>query len=291
MSYIQSSLFLVQLVLQVSMILLFFVTDVSFQIQAYLAGLLLCTVGIPHGANDHLYDADKSVMGKVTFVVKYLGVMLLYAGLWWIAPILALLLFFAISFHHFGQSNFQNPSIWYVPSLLWGIWILAFPVLLHFEEATSIFSAMLRFNATNTVAEPLGPPIHTWQLILAIGFAMVYASSLFFFERKHFFRYLAQFAGVSLWYTLTPLLFGFVVVFCLWHSIQSLQHQSVYFRGHCKGTFRQFVLALVPFSIVALGTVGLYVYFQGFAINDAFILLSLITLPHIVIMHKLYARL
>jgi len=33
---------------------------------------------------------------------------------------------------------------------------------------------------------------------------------------------------------------------------------------------------------------GLYVYFRGFAVGEAFILLSLITLPHIVVMHRLY---
>jgi hypothetical protein len=45
---------------------------------------------------------------------------------------------------------------------------------------------------------------------------------------------------------------------------------------------------MLPFSAIALVAFGLYVYMRGFQISEAFILLSLITLPHVLVMHRLY---
>jgi|GEM_PF-6684237 len=42
------------------------------------------------------------------------------------------------------------------------------------------------------------------------------------------------------------------------------------------------------FTIVGGRRIGAYVYFHGFVIAEAFILLSLITLPHVLVMHRLY---
>ena len=107
------------------------------------AVLSLVLVGVPHGGNDFFYRPDKSLKGSLRFLGLYLGSMALYLGLWQWAPAIALLLFLAISMHHFGQSNF-NASKWYVPeSLLWGAWLLGFPLVRHFSEATSLFSEMM----------------------------------------------------------------------------------------------------------------------------------------------------
>ena len=285
MKYVRSPLFRIQWLLQLFLIALFLSVDIGEDVQAIMAGILLCTVGIPHGANDYLYREDTTGLGLFAFTGMYLGVMAVYLLLWWALPIAALAVFFAISFHHFGQSNFENGSVWHAPSILWGLWILVFPVVLHWEEAFGIFADMTGGGEGSGAF--LGPA-GRWAIAVFTGGA--YLASLFFAEKADRAHYILQFALVSLWYLATPLLFGFIVVFCLWHALQSLQHQLDHYKKSTDGSTGAFVKALLPFGFASLAGFGVYVYFRGFEVGEAFILLSLITLPHVVVMHRLYAH-
>lgn len=286
MRYVYSTLFQVQWLLQVLLIVLFCLSDWASTTQAVLCGVLLCNVGIPHGANDHLYRQNTTRIGLLRFLGIYLGSMGAYLAVWGSVPALALLFFFAISFHHFGQSNFENSSVWYLPSLLWGAWVLGFPVLLHWDEAMGIFRTMVG-GGISWGKSPSGlPQLYRW--LMALFLALFYLSALWRLEREQWMRYLWQWVVVSSWYWLTPLLFGFIVVFCVWHSLQSLQHQLYHFQSSGGGSRRRFFLGLLPFGLLALAGFGVYVYFRGFAVDEAFVLLSLITLPHVVVMHRLY---
>lgn len=283
MKYVRSPLFRVQWLLQLFLIALFLSADIGEDVQAILAGVLLCTVGIPHGANDYLYREDTTGLGLAGFTGLYLGVMAVYLLLWWALPAAALAVFFAISFHHFGQSNFENGAVWHVPSILWGLWILVFPVVLHWEEAFGIFAEM---TGTGAATDGVIGISGRWAIAVVTGGA--YLASLFFAVKADRARYILQFALVSLWYAATPLLFGFIVVFCLWHALQSFQHQLDHYKKSTGGSTAAFAKALVPFGIASLAGFGVYVYFRGFEVSEAFILLSLITLPHVVVMHRLY---
>lgn len=284
MSYVHSPLFRFQVLLQVLFVAFFYFFNFTNHAQALLGGVLLCSVGIPHGANDHLYRPDATLLGLVKFLGVYLGSMGVYLAIWWLAPVAALLLFFIISFHHFGQSNFESPAVWYAPALLWGGWGLVFPVLLHWNEAMGIFGKMVDDKVNwQTFDVP-----ETWRYAIMVSWAVLYLFSIWYSERKQGLYYALQWVLITVWFAITPLLFGFIVVFCLWHSLQSLQHQLQYFQKSNGGSERQFFLALLPFGLLALVGFGVYVYFRGFDIAEAFILLSLITLPHVAVMHRLY---
>ncbi|MBD3750268.1 MAG: Brp/Blh family beta-carotene 15,15'-dioxygenase [Sphingobacteriales bacterium] len=289
MLYINSRLFKIQLIAQVALILLIFLISFSVSIQAVFAGILLCVVGIPHGANDHLYRKDQSSKGMLKFLGVYLGIIAAYAILWYLLPLVALILFFGISFHHFGQSNFENEEVAYLPSILWGLLLLAFPVIIHFQEAINIFKSMLDFgNFTQTATEFNLFDLRNWQIVSLLILVLVYNLSLYIYQRKYFLKYFLQLLMVSLWYFFTPLLFGFVIVFCLWHAMQSTQYQLNFYTQSLKKSKFNFFVAMLPFSLIALLGFGIFVYFFTFNVSQAFILLSLITLPHVLVMHKLY---
>ncbi len=288
MNYVKSDLFKVQLLAQLAIGIFFYSLDINLQFQTIIAGILLCTVGIPHGANDYLYQKNKSITGLVKFLAIYVFSMLVYFAIWWFIPLLAHILFFIISFHHFGQSNFGNKNFWYFPSLFWGIWILTFPVLLHFNQAVLIFSQMLEPTVFKGTIEQIPAYITNWQIILASIFASLYVASLIIYQKSNLFPFLVQFFLVSVWIAITPLIFGFIIIFCIWHSLQSVQHQLHYYKTALKGNSISFFKAILPFSLIALIFLGIYIVFRAFHLSEAFILLSLITLPHVVVMHKLY---
>lgn len=291
MLYINSRLFKIQLIVQAVLILLIFLIGFSLFTQAVFAGILLCMVGIPHGANDYLYRKDKSGRGMLKFLGVYLGIIAAYAILWYLLPLVALILFFGISFHHFGQSNFENEEVAYLPSMLWGLLLLAFPVIIHFQEVINIFKSMLDFgNFTQTITEFKPIELMSWQIISLLILAFSYTLSLYIYQRKYFIKYFLQLLAVSLWYFFTPLLFGFVIVFCLWHAMQSTQYQLNFYTQSLKKSEFNFFMAMLPFSVVALLGFGVYVYFFNFNVSQSFILLSLITLPHVLVMHGLYQK-
>lgn len=290
MKYFHSITFQIQLVLQLLGIIVFFSFPLSPFIQALISGIALCIIGIPHGANDYLYREDRSRTGLVKFLSYYIGIMAIYLMVWWVAPLLALAIFFLISLHHFGQSNFENQNVWHAPSLLWGIWILFFPVLLHFNEAVQIFQSMISFTIYSGDLVSDRAPLALWQVATAGIFAIAYVISLFYYERQDALLCIVQFVLVTIWYLITPLLFGFIIVFCLWHATQSLQHQAAYFKQLFSKSTREFFSAMLPFSVVALASFCVYVAVFGFNISFSFILLSLISLPHVLVMHVLYKK-
>jgi beta-carotene 15,15'-dioxygenase len=290
MKYIESKLFKFQIFIQAILLLVFFIFNINSTLQSVFCGLLLCTVGIPHGANDYLFSTDKSIKGLIKFLAIYLTAIGLYMLVWWYLPIFALIIFFLISFHHFGQSNLENDKLLYLPSLFWGLWIIGFPVLLHFEEALSIFNEMINVGKPTPINNTSVNNIYAWQIYSAITIAICYLFSIYYLKRKYFLNYLIQFVLVSIWYILTPLIFGFIVAFCLWHALQSIRHQSNFYTKNFAGNQWNFIKAMLPFSLIALAFFLGYLYLFGFNLGEAFILLSLITLPHVLVMDKLYFK-
>lgn len=288
MRYINSNLFLVQVVVQLALIVWILFFDISLIAQAIISGVFLCIVGIPHGSNDYLYRNNRTNWGLIIFLVFYLGVIALYALLWYLIPMLALILFFIISFHHFGQSNNENESVWHLPSILWGIILIILPVIIHFEEAILIFKSMLSPNQVYAVNQSYPVTFQSWKIAIIVIIAIVYLFSIYKAEKKYLLNYTLQFVLITFWYLLTPLLFGFIMVFCLWHSFQSLRHQKHYFTNMAESTSTNFYLAMLPFSCIALAAFAFYLYYFNFHIGGAFILLSLITLPHVLVSHQQY---
>lgn len=286
-NYTGSLLFRWQLILQ-----LFFILLVPFLLQFEMLQGALCLVGlvflgIPHGGNDFFYRKEKNTSGSVKFLLMYLGVMLLYLALWFVWPILSLCLFLLISIHHFGQSNFNTHRIWSWDSLLWGSWLVVFPVLKHGEEVFGIFSTMLgRPEAKYSGFLHLND---SGLLAVSIAFVLMYGAVLYRTQRSSWYWYLIQGFLVTVWYWITPLLLGFVVVFCFWHALQSMQYQLDYVRVNYNQNRKKTLLGFLPFGLMALVGMAFLLQFDLKSnLGFAFILLSLVTLPHVIVMDGLY---
>jgi len=286
-SYTRSPLFRWQLVLQ-----LFFILMVPFLLQFAMLQGALCLVGlvflgIPHGGNDFFYRKEKNTAGSIRFLSMYLGVMLLYLALWFVWPMRSLGLFLLISIHHFGQSNFNTNRIWSLDSVLWGSWLVGFPVLKHSQEVFGIFSTML--GRSNATVSDIGHLNESSLLVVSIIFVLMYGAVLYRSHRSSWLSYLLQWFLVTVWYWFTPLLLGFVVVFCFWHALQSMQYQLDYVSVNYKQNRKKTLMGFVPFGLMALVGMGFLLRFDLESnLGFAFVLLSLVTLPHVVVMDGLY---
>lgn len=283
--YLQSSFFKFQWILQFVLLLVFLILPQGYNVDFLniCSVSLLIIIGIPHGANDLLYRKNKSIKGALIFLLIYLGSMFVYAGLWWVSPLLALILFLVISVHHFGQSNYENHKTFHIPSLLWGGWLLIAPVFIHFNESISIFAEMIKLESSTENWETVSWVVRYGILIAYLLIAINNYPKLWLFI-------VLQSLLIALWYEFTPLLSGFIIVFTVWHSSQSLFYQWKFYRNmeRPKPSIQFFITNMFIFTCMA----GLFLYLISiyFELNISmlFILLSIITLPHVIVMDGIY---
>lgn len=265
------------------------------------AGLLVGT-GIPHGALDHRIDRETATrqgrsFSLIGFLAKYLLTMVVYGLAWFVAPALSLLLFLLISAWHFGETDIERVPLtpaWTVTRFVAGGFVLAFILLTHAAEVTPILDRITHGDAlTKTVWQQglrYGPAVWLyWGLLTGYLFVRAYRLRPVGID---WFRLGRLAVVLGLGYPL-PLLLAFSLYFGGWHALSSFQ--TIYrYLNHSQATTltaRQIWLKSVPFTALALVSLaGLAWWWQQYAsqwdpLPLLFVFLSLITLPHLNVMH------
>ena len=267
-----------------------------------LASLLILFVGIPHGAADHqifqqLYTDLRGRRALAFFYVAYLGLMGFVFLLWYFFPVVAFLVFVFLSCYHFGQGNFTYLSGNDWPSrglfIVWGIWIIAVPVLSNYSEAQPVLNTLLNKDL------PLLSPVLIKQLVLLLTLMVIGWLGLLSprltgnLLLKEIFSLLAL--GVMFWYT--PLFLGFAVYFALWHALPSALDQITFlWQQKTRANFWKYCKTVLPFSILALGALGTVAWWipaEEISLywSWLFVFIAAVTLPHMLLLDRVYQRL
>ncbi|MHA8074048.1 Brp/Blh family beta-carotene 15,15'-dioxygenase [Aquirufa sp. HETE-40SA] len=255
----------------------------SSSIDLIICGSLLLLIGIPHGAGDHLIAQKIASRENLTFhlkhfIVYYLGIMLAYAALWFITPVVGFIIFIAISVFHFGDMEDVHPveptNTWLnlVKTICLGSGILSFILVSHWSEVLEITTSM-QVNLPKNL-----PPF-------SLLFSLFFLS--FGFQKKNFHPFLNTFFALVIGFSL-PLIPAFICYFSCCHAITSFEGM----RNHLKMKIWELYKKLIPFSIGAflLGIVYMKLIANNLQVYPIFIFLSLLTLPHFLLMHKLIKR-
>jgi Brp/Blh family beta-carotene 15,15'-monooxygenase len=190
--------------------------------------------------------------------------------------------FIAISVFHFGdlettadESRAQAGLPYYLQilrSCVLGIGILGFILAQHAQEVIPIIQ---KFD--------LGISLDVETL--PIGFYIV--CMLLGFQKEHTVYFI--FTGITLWIGLyLPLLPAFMCYFAGCHSLYSLR----VLMASLDVTWGQLYLKLLPFNILAIliGTGYVILVSPEKWLAFAFIFLSILTLPHFFLMHKIIPK-
>ncbi len=255
----------------------------SSSIDLYICGFLLLAIGIPHGAGDHLIAAKIAQRENLTFhlrpfIVYYLGIMLVYAALWFVSPLISFIIFIAISVFHFGDMEDVHPV---EPAKTWvnlakticlGTGILSFILISHWPEAYRIITDM----HVNLPAKLPEFSMLSSLLFLLLGF-----------QKKNFHSFFNTFFALVIGYFL-PLIPAFICYFSCCHAITSFEGM----RKHLEMRILELYKKLIPFSLGAflLGILYIKLVSNDLQLYPIFIFLSLLTLPHFLLMHKLIKR-
>lgn len=278
------------------------IVGLSASASLIIAAILILFVGIPHGAADHrifqqLYADRHGLKALVLFYVAYLGLMGMVFLLWYYLPVLAFWGFISLSCYHFGQGNFAYlpGNSWRSKGLfvVWGIWIVAMPVLLNYSEAHPVLEILLQKEL------PILSDVFVERTLLALTLGVIGWLSFIVpsiqgkLLLKEYFSLLV--IGLMFWHT--SLFLGFAVYFALWHALPSAFDQVTFlWQETTRNTLWKYATAVLPFSLLSLGALALLVWWvQVDKISQywswLFVFIAAVTLPHMLLLDKVYKTL
>ncbi|MFN7116983.1 MAG: Brp/Blh family beta-carotene 15,15'-dioxygenase [Saprospiraceae bacterium] len=268
----------------------------------HIALVLIILLGIPHGATDHLIflQLSRPLTGTKNldyFYPYYLLLMALYGLVWWLSPTFAFGIFLTISVYHFGQSNwaeiiFPDKISAALTYLCWGSFVLFLPILWHFAAAAPIIGII-----TGKAVPSLAPG---WSTTICLTLLTLNVWLVFYWWTKGVLtvrllqRELMNLLTLSALFFSTPLLLGFAIYFVVWHSLGSANDQIHFFKTRRSAySWKHYLRQTLPLSVVAIAGLGFLYWLKTLLglqphIGILFIFISVITLPHMILMDQLY---
>ncbi|MEO1263763.1 MAG: Brp/Blh family beta-carotene 15,15'-dioxygenase [Bacteroidota bacterium] len=262
----------------------------------------LILAGVPHGASDYLifkkltfyFQAKVNVFRFYFFYIVLIG---LYVLTWYYFSVAAFVAFLVISAYHFGQSNwstisFKNKFQEIFTVLFWGIGIIGIPVLIYFDQASLIIFEIVG-------VQPVLSDTNKWAILFLLVFGNV--ANIGFLAENNIIdlekckKEIANFLLLVVLFFTTPLLIGFGIYFVFWHSVTAVMDQYKIIRSKDKSfSFKKYLKAIVPLSIMAFIGLALLYFFLGNAKDEylnlgiLFFFISVITVPHAILMDLFY---
>ena len=271
----------------------------NLNISTLFCFLLILTIGVSHGALDHLKGKKLlTILNIKKFYIFYLIYILLALSVilvWTIVPAITLIVFLAVASFHFGKEDTQfliNKSSNLISILYFfrGLLIIIAPLYFNFDETVTIFKMLL--IDSEQFYSSLGF-IEKYKIIeIAIGLSALSSIILFLreFNIKKFAIFLDFFSIIILNYYLSPLV-AFTIYFCFLHSIRHTISLAVEMdNSNLKNGLMLFVKKAFPLTVLTaiFSVLGLYFLNNVYELNSAilkiiFIGLASLTFPHILL--------
>ncbi|MFY8020508.1 MAG: beta-carotene 15,15'-dioxygenase, Brp/Blh family [Bacteroidia bacterium] len=229
----------------------------------------LISIGIPHGAVDHLMGIKKNQNFPV-FILKYVALFSVMLAIWIWQPLLALVVFILYSSIHFGVGDSNLFKLNGLVSFLWGLSVIAFILGTHATETNHILMNLAGINLPFTLPNSI---IWIWLPYV------LYRKSL-----SHFLTLCWLFVAGHL-----PLLISFFLYFIGQHSYSGWKQ----LQSELKLNSKKIWLHALPFHSAAWIILAVFYYytpkpetldFKHYT-NQFFIFLSCISFPHVYFIH------
>ncbi|TRX16064.1 Brp/Blh family beta-carotene 15,15'-dioxygenase [Flavobacterium franklandianum] len=271
----------------------------STRLQIISGFVLILSFGILHGANDlQLIDKIDIVKHKnSTFriLIYYVIVVLMGILLFYLFPLLALVIFIVVSAYHFGEQQWQKlPNslpIWsrILYQFLYGFTILFLLFVFHTNQVQNII-----FNITNFKI----PNQYFWELLKVTGIAFISLSCYLYWKilkiRKKLLLEFFHLVVFSIIFKSSSLIWGFAIYFVVWHSVPSIIDQIKFLNGSVsKKHFLSYCKAAAVYWFVSiLGIALIYFFLKEEQLFNAvfFSFLAAITFPHALVITRMLHR-
>jgi Brp/Blh family beta-carotene 15,15'-monooxygenase len=271
--------------------------------QFYWSIFFIALLGIPHGAIDHVIFMEGNKHNALFFYSFYFGLMGLYIASWLFFPLLSFVFFLLLSAYHFGQSQFsqlgQAPkTLRLVLYLFWGVSILSGLVVYNHQEILEI---------TNSASDLAGLAnafhLPTHQILLPIATAISLGTLLWLRAKKmltteKLMMEIYILALIHFSFYALPFLVGFTLYFVTLHSLKVLREEFSFLKARrlnfSVGKFLKLLLPFTLLSVVGSAFILLVSYLGWLQFSNILLILMLIsvlTLPHSIVMEGFYQKL
>lgn len=285
-----------------SIVLLAGFRDISVEAQAIIASVFVFGMGVPHGAVDHILHNGAENKFSPRFLMKYIGTMMLVLVAWLIVPAVSLSIFLVVSAYHFGEGQFSDLKLsqnnWtHLLNLSWGSTILLILFILNHNQLIGLFGTYTDTEALSVLFNI--ELLYGLLLLSALGIItstyVIKVNQGISSERIAHEIYVLGL--ITFTFYVVPLLIAFTLFFCILHSLKVLGQEF----EHLKETYadsglRSFVTMLAPFTLISVGgaiAVVVLIFYELIPISIllfSLIAISMITLPHSVVMSNFYQR-
>lgn len=281
----------------------YYIVPIDPKTQMIVLLSLVFLVGVPHGALDFLVDEQNKVALKQEFSIKKFVSLYLFRlfafGLVWIFPWVAFSIFLLFSIYHFGETDMagmlktkKKAAILYIA---YGSFILGVLLLVHLPQIKDTLPVIKEYVESSNLYANL--EANRYLIIMGLGFlfivAIIYQKSIdnIVVTLPQLIRLIFLLAIISL----LPLLMAFAFYFALWHSILSVRNIFSYFKSFNNNKkFTVICNKSILFSLLALGGMVMLYFILSYFLPDMnmlfalLIILSVLTLPHLQVMHRMY---
>ncbi len=253
----------------------------SESISWLLLGIGFFTVGLSHGALDHITQkANINAKEYTYFIVNYLIKSALIGSVWLVFPSIALIIFILYSAWHFGQADYQEWKLKYgLQSFLWGLISLLIILLFHFDELNLFLLQIPNLQALNTINHISHNQLFMYQIgIVILGFILALLNK-------------SKLMALTLIYlmlsSMLPLLLSFGIYFVGQHSMHGWKH----LKYGLNETLPNLLIKALPFTLGGIIVILFFMlYFSVNYIGVFFIVLSCLSMPHVLSMNYFYSK-
>ena len=242
---------------------------------------LILLAGIPHGAADILIARRmirSNYLWLSLFLISYLLIAAFIVVIWFLMPLLSLIIFLTISISHFGLLDTKKTKtlpLRYLRVIIYGSTPIIIPATFHTIDVNNLF-ALLIFEEHTVLATFIANLFPIWFLSCVIFF-VTGGKSL-----KYQFLEILLLAVILAY---LPPLWGFAVYFCVVHSSRHIQ-QLLNSLGSLNYNDYLFLTVTVLMSILTIIIGAFHFSNQTFdvgIIKATFISLAALTVPHMLL--------
>ena len=263
-------------------------------IEDFLAYLFIFSFGILHGANDirllqKSQKRESQKKGCWAILSYYTVFVIVVALLFYLIPLLALVLFIVFSGYHFGEQHwapkFEGVLRW--SKFFYATYGLFILLLLFYAHSTEVSEIILQITEYG-----LHPSVYAWAALITGMFFVVQYLIYFRQAKTSWFLELFYLCVFFVVFKTASLLWAFAIYFIIWHSIPSLADQIKFLYGDTslRNFFKYVKSAAIYWMISIVGLVGLF-FLVGHIKNEFlplfFSFLAAITFPHVFVINKL----
>ena len=280
--------------LLVTIFLLWTTTVINVQTEAYLAYIMILTVGILHGSNDiELLFGSFKFQKKQTFLVVglYILMVLLTVGLFYFIPGITLAIFILFSAYHFGEQHFvkkvsSGSLIKDLFFLSYGMIILNMLFVLNHSEVVLIISQITGVR--------LSPTLFSVVLIVSVCLTLIFSIKLFTSQKiqTSLIREVFLLLVFYIIFKFATVLWAFSIYFIVWHAYPSIMDQIDVLKSNVKTfSLNQYVKTSFIYwliSVTGIGILFLLTSEMPELFNALFFtFIAAISFPHIYVIRKM----